>query len=412
MKNAILSQALSVSMENLEDNADLIEEHQVTAGDLTPEVYVEERLEIENDVEVLEEAAAQIENNETVSHEQLDHVAQLANAVMGRYGISFEGTGLESTEQPAARATQLATQIRQVNASLESHMNVAMESYSIRDLWDSLSMLNREIPNMGDKIAVLKNYTGNTKIRVGGLYKIFMVNGVIASNIPAEATKTAALCETMLSLGEEAVNTAKKAADIAFKADWADEDAAEKAIKQITAMRNPGKEMYDKLDEKWTLSNRRLNVKKFDIKGADAYREWGTGYSLNVSWVKASVGEIAASLFGTAGAIIYLVATGGSKREVKMTEMVSALEKIKSVATKSASIRSNAPRKWSEHKALVKKLKADVRGGPKAKVAIRMIAEMDRAGWQALNGAFTVLTTIIRQLNDAADVITHAAKNR
>lgn len=417
MRNDLLTNALKVSLEEIEEqqaSADLLETLVEEANDLDPNTYVAERIEVEGDVGTLVQEAAGIEEaGVEVTHESLDAAVRLANAVTGRYGFRMKDTGLESFGDASARAPHVVAQLRGQAASLEAAVDVSLESYSVKDLWDHLGILNREIPNMADKIAVLKNYKGSAKISMGSLWKIFQVNNTIAPNLTGAASETAGLVDIMLRLGEEATSNAQKAAEAAYKVDWSDEVAAEKGLKAIAALKNTGKEAYDKLDEKWTLCNRRLNVKRFDLKGGEHLsKDWTNGYSLNVSWPKATGMEIVANLTGNFGALVYLIVQGSTKREVKIEDMVAALEKIKAVATKTASIRSNAPRKWAAHNALVKKLRADVRGSDKAKVAIRAISELDRLGWECLNGAFTVLYAIVRQLNDAADSVTKAAKNR
>jgi hypothetical protein len=416
MSKDALKAALSVSLEEMEaeeTSGDLLETLVQEANDLTPEQYVEDRIAVEQDIQLIDAQADQLNDAVEVSHEQLDSAIALVNAVAGRYnGFKLKSTGLEGFGDAKERVAPTVAQLRELSVGLESALNVTLESYSVKDMWDHLGILNREIPNMNDRIAVLKNYDGKTKISMHGLQQIFTVDGEIAQNLAKAASDTATIVDGLLKAGEEAISVAAKAAQIAYNTDWSDENAADKALHQIAAMNNVAKTVYDKFDETFTMGYRKLNVKKFNIKGAEGLGNWAYGASLNVSWPKATKGAMVASLFGSIGAGVYMVVTGSSKRNIEIPEMVNALTKLKDVATKSASVRSNAPKKWRDHETLVKKLKADVRGGPQAKVAVRLISELDRLGWECMNGGFTVLYFIVRGLNDAADAITRSAKKR
>jgi len=401
MKNSILSQALNVSLEDLEvteGTMELLEEHQAAAGDLTPEVYVDERIEMEQDVDVLEEAATQIENNETVSHEQLDQVAHLANAVMGRYGVSFEGTGLESSEDPAARASQLVAQIRDVNASLESSMNVAMESFALRDMWDSVGMINREMTGLRDAISVLKNYDGQTKIRLGLMYRAFTVDGEIAENLSSAAGDTAKIVDDLVRMGSEAIDAAKKAAAIASTVNWKDEEAARAGMGKIAALRNPTKDILRAFRQAFTMSNRKITSKEFTIKKGELLKEWSKGGTIKVSGSRMTTFEKVDFWLLTGGKLSVLI-NGTVKRKIDVKALVQGLEKFQAAAAKTQAIRNAAPKKWREHEKLVKDLKAEVTGSSEASATRRAISELDRLGWQCLNGAFTIIAGVIREVN-------------
>lgn len=415
MKNSILNAALNVSVENLEATAGseaLLESHIAEANDLTPEVYVDERLEMEQDVEVLEEAAAQIEANEQVSHEQLDNIAQLANAVMGRYGVSFEGTGIESLEEPRVRASILASHIRDVNASLESSMDISMESYSIADLWDKVGLLNREVPALRDNIAILKNYVKESaRLQITpafgtSLVYAFRVDGSIPDNIPKAATDTGAIIGDLIKLGTDLIDSSKKAADMAIRVDWKDADAAAKAMKSINSIKTPVDDVYRRFDDQFVMGNRRLNVKKFEIKGTDNLSNWATGGSLNVSWQKATVWDM---VFHPG---YVQLAQGARKRTIKIDELVASLDKFYDAASKTQQMRSSSPKKWQAHKQLKSRLKKDVTGTSESKVVRRVILETDRLGWQCLNGAVTILYAIIREINIAAERVAKDARKR
>ena len=55
-------------------------------------------------------------------------------------------------------------------------------------------------------------------------------------------------------------------------------------------------------------------------------------------------------------------------------------------------------------------MKKDIKGGDNARAVVRAISELDRLGWECINGAFAVLYFIVRGVNDVADSITSQAK--
>lgn len=431
MSNQALRAALGVTLEDLEreeDNIDLLDTLVVEANDLAPQQYVEDRIAVEQDVAIIEAQADSLTAAVDVSHEQLDAAVALVNAVAGRYnGFKLKSTGLESVEDASQRVAPTVAQLRELSVALESALTVTLEEYAMKDLWSHLGILNREIPNMADKIAVLGNYDGKTRIRLGQLSIIFTVDGEVAHQLDKAASTTATVLNNLLTLGEEAINVSQRASQVALAADWSDDAAAEKAMKQISAMKHTGKAIYQALDKTFTMGNRDLSVKQFDIKGGGDLGDWSTGYSLNVSWPKttttqrvaAGVGAVAGALVAGpigmgAGAVLgrFIVDAGpnSQKREVDIKEMVSALNKIKDAGVKSKTIRNNAPKKWREHELLVSRLKKDVKGGDNARAVVRAISELDRLGWECLNGAFAVLYFIVRGVNDVADSITAQAK--
>ena len=431
MSNQALRAALGVSLEELENeeqSADLLESLVVEANDLSPQEYVEDRIAVEQDIAIIDSQADALTAAVGVSHEQLDAAVALVNAVAGRYnGFKLKSTGLESVDDPVQRVAPTVAQLRELSVALESALTVTLEEYAMKDMWSHIGILNREIPNMADKIAVLGNYDGKTRIRLSQLSIMFTVDGEVSHQLDKAAAGTASVLNDLLSLGEEAVSVAQRASQVALAADWSDDAAAEKAIKQIVAMKHTGKAIYQALDNKFTMGNRDLSVKQFDIKGGSDLGDWSKGFSLNVSWPKttttqrvgAGVGAVGGFLLGGpiamgAGAVLgrFIVDVGqnGQKREVDIKEMVSALSKIKDAGVKSKTIRNNAPKKWREHELLVARMKKDIKGGDNARAVVRAISELDRLGWECINGAFAVLYFIVRGVNDVADSITNQAK--
>jgi hypothetical protein len=410
MRNSVLTAALKVSQESVENTDELLDQLRDESSPVTADNYVEDRLEVEGDMGTLDETAARLEGDENVSQESLDNAAAMVGAVMGRYGIGVSTASLESVGAPA-QAKELAAQIRGINASLEAHLNVAMESYSITDLWDKIGLLNREVPNLKDNVSVLKNYASqNAKLAMTPafgrtLIYAFRVDGSVPDNIPKAATETASVIGDLIKFGTDLVDASKKAADIAMRADWKDQAAADKAISSINGINPKIDEVYRRFDEVFTMGNRKLNVKKFPIKNSpDGLGNWSTGGSLNVSWPKATLLDL---VFDPS---VVSVAQGGRKRIVKVEELVGALDKFLAAATATQQMRSNSPKKWQEHKQLAVRMKKDVTGSSDAQGVQRAIIETSRLGWQCLNGAVTVLYYIIREINLAAERVAKDAK--
>lgn len=416
MKNKVLASALGVSMEDIEneriESEDLLERLVEEQNDLTPERYVDERLEVEGDISILEERAAELDGEERPSHESIDSAVAIAKAAIGRYGLDIPATGLESFEDPKARANMVVAQLRETAASLESAMDVTMEAYSITDLWDHVSLLNREIPALKDNLSILKNYTGSsaklvlTPMLGRSLVYQFRVNGEIPDNIPKAASDTAAIVDDLIRLGQAQVDASKRAADIALNCNWKDPASVEKALSSIKGVKTMTLEIYKRFDETFTMGNRRLNVKKFDIKGASEIGDWATGASLNVSWPKSTAYDL---IFDPS---IVQVVQGSRRRPIKVDDMVNSLDKILSAAQKTSQVRSNSPKKWQEHKQLKVRMKKDVSGSGEAKAVRRAIVEADRLGWQCINGALTILYFIIREINVAAERMAKAARKQ
>lgn len=421
MKNPILQQALSVSMASLngepseptpleQTDAEMQEELYEAAADsneLTPESYVEDRLEVEGDVETLTSAAAQIAEGQEVSHEQLDAAVALANAVTGRYGVVMQTTGMESSMDPAQRAAEVRQHLLNTSASLESALNVTMESYSLSDLWDKLGMMNREIPELEANIAAMKQHAGkDVETRHGsaayftGVVQAFIVDGKMTSPSVAAASTGKAMDE-LLAYGDQAMATAKKATDIAVKVDWKDADAAKKALEQIKGLKNVGAEVVRNFAARAVMGNRKFQASTFKVKGAEAMGDWANAAKLDVSWRKAHKGLIAELLFADQSGLIYFTYGALKKQQVKIDDLIEGASKVASAAAKTRDKRAQSPKKWAEHKKLVAELKAKVTGSSEAAVAVRLISEMDRLGWSCYNTGFTVMASIIRELNVA-----------
>lgn len=407
MSKDALKAALSVSLEELEaeeTSGDLLTTLVAEANDLTPEQYVEDRIAVEQDIQLIDTQADQLNDAVEVSHEQLDSAIALVNAVAGRYnGFKLKSTGLEGFGDAKERVAPTVAQLRELSLGLESALNVTMESYSLSDLWDKIGLLNREVPQLKDNVAVLKNYAGQQgKLAVTpafgrSLVYALRVDGSVPDNIPKAAADTASIIGDLIKFGNQLVDDSKKAGELAMRTDWSDPTAVGKAMTAINAIKPPVDEVYRRFDETFTMGNRRLNVKKFAIKGAEDLSNWNTGASLNVSWPKSTLMDM---VFHPG---IVMIVEGSRKRTVKIDELVASLDKFVAAANATQQMRSNSPKKWAEHNQLKTRMKKDVKGSAEAKAVQRAIVEASRLGWQCLNGSVTVLYFIIREINEAAE---------
>ena len=408
MKNSILTHALKVSMESDEDSQELLDQLRDEGGPVTADSYAEDRQELESDIEILSEAEESIVGD-TISQESLDSAVRVVKAITGRYHMQLETASMESFDTTVQRDA-VVEQIRGMRTSMESAMVVAMESYHVSDLWDKIGLLNREVPNLRDSLSVLKNYSGgNSKLAVTPMFGrslvyALRVDGSVPDNIAKAAGDTGDIISDLIKFGTKLVDDAKKAGDIACRTDWKDHDAASKAMGQINQIKPQVDETYRRFDEVFTMGNRRLNVKKFDIKGLEGMGNWSHGASLNVSWPKVT----AMDLIFTAGTV--QVVEGARKRNIKIDDMIAGLEKLVAAATATQQMRSNSPKKWQEHNTLKKRMGKDVVGSAEVKAVKRTISETSRLGWQCLNGSVTVLYYIIREINEAAGRITKQAR--
>lgn len=404
MRNNILGQALNVSVESEEESQDLLELLIGESNDLTPEQYIDDRIAVEQDIQIIDAQADQLSDVANVSHEQLDSAITVVNAVAGRYnGFKLKSTGLESDADVKERTVQVVAQLRELSTGLESALDVTMESYSITDLWDKIGLLNREVPALKDNVAVLKNYAGQQgKLAVTpafgrSLIYALRVNGTVPDNIPKATGDTSNIIADLIKFGNQLVDDSKKAGELAMRIDWSDDAAVAKAMTAINAIKPPIDEVYRRFDETFTMGNRRLNVKKFAIKGAEDLSNWKTGASLNVSWPKSTLMDF---VFNPG---VVMLIEGSRKRTVKIDDLVASLDKFVAAANATQQMRSNSPKKWAEHNQLKTRMKKDVKGSAEAKAVQRAIVESSRLGWQCLNGSVTVLYYIIREINEAAE---------
>lgn len=404
MRNNILGQALNVSVESEEESQDLLELLIGESNDLTPEQYIDDRIAVEQDIQIIDAQADQLSDVANVSHEQLDSAITVVNAVAGRYnGFKLKSTGLESDADVKERTVQVVAQLRELSTGLESALDVTMESYSITDLWDKIGLLNREVPVLKDNVAVLKNYAGQQgKLAVTpafgrSLIYALRVNGTVPDNIPKATGDTSNIIADLIKFGNQLVDDSKKAGELAMRIDWSDDAAVAKAMTAINAIKPPIDEVYRRFDETFTMGNRRLNVKKFAIKGAEDLSNWKTGASLNVSWPKSTLMDF---VFNPG---VVMLIEGSRKRTVKIDDLVASLDKFVAAANATQQMRSNSPKKWAEHNQLKTRMKKDVKGSAEAKAVQRAIVESSRLGWQCLNGSVTVLYYIIREINEAAE---------
>ena len=404
MRNNILGQALNVSVESEEESQDLLELLIGESNDLTPEQYIDDRIAVEQDIQIIDAQADQLSDVANVSHEQLDSAITVVNAVAGRYnGFKLKSTGLESDADVKERTVQVVAQLRELSTGLESALDVTMESYSITDLWDKIGLLNREVPALKDNVAVLKNYAGQQgKLAVTpafgrSLIYALRVNGTVPDNIPKATGDTSNIIADLIKFGNQLVDDSKKAGELAMRIDWSDDAAVAKAMTAINAIKPPIDEVYRRFDETFTMGNRRLNVKKFAIKGAEDLSNWKTGASLNVSWPKSTLMDF---VFNPG---VVMLIEGSRKRTVKIDDLVASLDKFVAAANATQQMRSNSPKKWTEHNQLKTRMKKDVKGSAEAKAVQRAIVESSRLGWQCLNGSVTVLYYIIREINEAAE---------
>lgn len=404
MRNNILGQALNVSVESEEESQDLLELLIGESNDLTPEQYIDDRIAVEQDIQIIDAQADQLSDVANVSHEQLDSAITVVNAVAGRYnGFKLKSTGLESDADVKERTVQVVAQLRELSTGLESALDVTMESYSITDLWDKIGLLNREVPALKDNVTVLKNYAGQQgKLAVTpafgrSLIYALRVNGTVPDNIPKATGDTSNIIADLIKFGNQLVDDSKKAGELAMRIDWSDDAAVAKAMTAINAIKPPIDEVYRRFDETFTMGNRRLNVKKFAIKGAEDLSNWKTGASLNVSWPKSTLMDF---VFNPG---VVMLIEGSRKRTVKIDDLVASLDKFVAAANATQQMRSNSPKKWAEHNQLKTRMKKDVKGSAEAKAVQRAIVESSRLGWQCLNGSVTVLYYIIREINEAAE---------
>lgn len=396
MTKNILADAFGTSMEDAAEVNEFIEEQMNEEGP-SPAQSFSESVELESDIDLIHSTADEAEANpEQVSVESLQMVM---NAIIHRYGGSFQSTSMESgaeaTLHTVAEMRELADRLTLANVA-------SMEDYKLSDLWDKMGLLDRELPAFESNVKIMDRMSGQTDYRHGvqglmtPIIQAFIVDGTWTSPSKA-ASGTGAVLEELMKAGNQAIDNAKKAADIAKKVDWMDEKAAAKAIKTIEQLTNPVNEVR-RQDKRKIMGNRHLKVKTYRSKGAGAIHSWADIATVEASWERLHRGRRAEMFLGGSGFIYF---TWGSlkKHKVDFSSLKDGLSKIASVARKVHSAKSTSIKKWEAHKELVEDLKRNMSPGPQSVAVRQAIIQMDRMGWSCIEAAFVVITRTIRELN-------------
>lgn len=410
MKNPALLNALNVAVESLENEevvdqliADFSNEDPAPSpSDVAHDIEI-----VDKDVEIIQGVVSDVTSQAEAGQEvSLEAAASVVNAIIHRYGGAVDVASMESG---SAGVPEFVGEMNRITAALESAAVASLESYSIKDIWDKLGMLGREIPDLEANIRELKKISdGSVSYRHGstgawtGILQAFTVDGTWTSPSKA-AAETGKVLESLASLGSLAIDNAKKAGEIAAKVEWSDEGKRKAGLSQINAIKNPANELVGKVASMHVMDNRKMQVKRISVKVPEGMDNWSESANIDVSWMRGHKGAVLEAVL-TGGNAIYITYGSLKKHPVKVAELISGLEAILKSAKKVHELRSATAKKWSAHKEAVAELKEKVNGQGSSGV-VRAISEADRMGWSAIHTAFTIIAGIIRNVNSACERI-------
>lgn len=408
MKNPALQAALAVtaapvvSMEDASVVEDLIVQHTEEAGEISPSSYFAERQELDADVAIIDGKAEELEAAAAAGEEvSLEALIQVVNAVTHRYGGRIDIASMEAAG--SYDAVGVGAELNRISAALTNAGDVSLESFSIKDLWDKVGMMAREIPTLEVSIKAIKALDKESVVYTHGfqawgpLLKAFTVDGKWES--PSKAVSgTSNVLNSLVKFGTMAIDNAKKAADIATKTDWNDEAKAKAALTSINGIKNPAKDLVSSVADSKVMGGRTVKASGSTFKAPSGMEGWVDTASVDVTGGKHSL-AVGLDIVVFGGHVSKAIAAT-KKQQVKVEELTSGLDAMLAVAKKVYEMRSQSARKWTAHKETVAALKANVKGSGSAGVA-RSIGEMDRMGWSAVNAAFTIISVTIREINVA-----------
>lgn len=366
------------------------------SGSVAPADVFDEITQAERDAEELHALADRTVGAEGIALEMgLAHYRSIA----ARYGINTEATTAEG----------LAVEAAQVAAALESATDVALESWSVKDLWDSAGKIERNGVELKQNLAKLSNakkwFNENALIiNSVGLLTYLSVNDAPPSDISHAVRESNKALSNLHTEADEAFKSVEQLMTAIRKATISDDNAVDALLRQCLQVKNPASEIAQRVDGLQTLGNRRLEVKLAKLRAATAVHdakwtqvgsvrviklgrrpgrysggllpEWMIAFSTGTRNTSATLGAIAAGAVAATGgskivtvAGMALVATGAlaggiiittkavvgvdalidgfkEKHQVSFADIHGALSDIETLAHRSVAWRRQYPKKW------------------------------------------------------------------
>lgn len=470
MKNHLLTQALKVSQEELEDviPADQAEEVFSELSEASTDNTIEQVMADENEVD---HAIEQIDvirdmvNGAEVDSTSLESLSRLVDTVAMRYGqkevTSLENLGSDDIKQ------NILGRLDHIQSSLESALVVSQESWSVKDLWDRAGGVERnaaELNSASKQLDSNKEWFSDNGIIINSLgqLKYMSVNEQFTKGIVKDTDITAAHVTSLIGVAEEADDVCAKIAAMVKAANVASDGDAVALLNKVVTLKNPFASARQKLDNVHLLNNERANFilkplanpTGFDMKswtnlgryektsldkvkhGTKAsallrFPAWVLGYTVGGSVVGTMLkgAGIAGGLASFGAAVMIGFAASGAlndrkkaknlKHSISYNDIRRSFDDVVSLANKTASKRRQLPglfRKATERRdETVKYLDSLlISSGTEGKQAIKIIRNIyistDRLSWSLNQWAFGIMETMTSNTNAIARKMVKASK--
>jgi hypothetical protein len=320
MKNHLLTQALKVSQEELEDviPADQAEEVFSELSEASSPNTIEQVMADENEVGQAVEQIEAVRDMVTGAQEDdasMESLNRLVDVIGMRYG-QVETTSLESLTPGEAKQNILA-RLDNIQTSLESALVVSQESWSVKDLWNSAGAVERNTEQLNAHLQELrgrKEWFSEHGLVINSVRVLnyITVNNKPSANLVSDTNKLTTAVKDMIAIADTARELTEKIAKQVSTGSFESGEGVEKVLSSITSGKNPAAAVRQKLDGLQLLGNTHYTVSMKETKSS-APGEWNkvvsTNMELNDKWhggartSKASLGlRIPAWLVGyTAG---------------------------------------------------------------------------------------------------------------
>lgn len=426
MKNPALLAALHVSMENVEkpygevevvidDSAlDAIVESQADNSPMSDAQTAEHISSVESDIEVLGQVR-QVVESENVSLEQLAHCRGVVDSIGHSYGAPCPAVSLESFDTSRLEKDSILNDIVQYQTGLESHVVASMEGMLLGG--NSIQNIGKNLDVMKKMIILLKS--GDVEklkeVKFAHLKPFLKIGGGFPEDVPKAIREVAKGLELTMKHSDVVLTNAIKAAEIAIKTDWTNEEASAKGRAAIKGISLNLDGIVKDINGYPMFGNRAFGIK---VKGsAGDLGDWNKHYSFGDGSPNAGLLHTALLLGGSLALVIGTIASplimvGGvlmmvsairdgskdSKREMPMKEFAAALESYSKTAEQIYKQRTSSINKSTVHGKLledlktVNKLPGDVR---------KSIAQASSFGWAMTNGVYNVVEHSVYALAEA-----------
>lgn len=437
------------------------------SNSFTPAQLVDEEQQLDNDLANIDTLAEHVEKIEPDNQVAMESIMVGLNAITGRYGMAAVGVSMESG---ADQRQHVLNHVASVRASLESALTVSQESWSVRDLWDSIGAIERNATELESAVKQLdgrKQWFSEHGIVIDSLgqLKFLTVNEQMTKNFTKDIGDTLGHADDLLSAGETATDTTAKIRDLVKSARLAGDDDALDLLKKVVALKNPSMPAKQKLDGAFLLGNFHAEFKLTPLKNKNglAIGDWE---NIGV-YVRADMGRLqhgvnvtkfakipmwlagfysGATLAGTAAKVVgassvaagagvlaagitvgFMVTTAlkdgkagkQMKHNIKFEEVKGALDKAVQLSRKAAQTRRGMPSAFErmttmrdEVKQLIDEQAATL--GPEGKSAMQAIRTMygsaEKLAWALNTEGFVLMRDVVTNCDQIARKMITASK--